>query len=408
MLQIASKQETLEGLLREAVGDRADAMDWLEPMRGPESGFRTKAKMVVAGTVDAPTVGILDADGHGVDLQDCPLYDHRLAAAFPSLADFITVARLTPYSVPERRGELKHVIATVAPSGELMVRFVLRSTEALARIRKHLGWLQERVPTLAVATVNVLPGHRAVMEGDQEIVLTERHSLPMDLGSARLHLRPQSFFQTNTDIARELYAQVAAWVGEAQPRTVWDLYCGVGGFAVHCAAEGRDITGVESSEQAVLSARSTAEELAHRSVPGADRLRFVTSDATLWAATHASPDLVIVNPPRRGIGSDLAGWLESSAVQRVVYSSCNAVSLARDLEQMPSLVPAKGRLLDMFPHTSHFEAVVLLERRCAGDAVPLGNEGLDRDDLHRDLVAIGREIGRGVSGLVSDEGLAQG
>jgi 23S rRNA (uracil747-C5)-methyltransferase len=361
-LQIASKQETLEGLLRDVLKDAADAIDWYEPMRGPEAGFRTKAKMVVAGTVDEPTVGILDAEGLGVDLRDCPLYDRRLAEAFPSLAEFITVASLTPYSVPERRGEVKHLIVTVAPNGELMVRFVLRSTEALARIRKHLGWLHERLPSLAVASVNVLPEHRAVMEGDLEIVLTTRSSLPMDLGSAELHLRPQSFFQTNTGIARELYAQVAVWVGESQPRTVWDLYCGVGGFAVHCAAQGRDVTGVESSEQAVLSARATAEDLVRGGVPGAERLRFVASDATQWVAEQPGPDVVIVNPPRRGIGADLAGWLESSGVQRVVYSSCNAASLARDLEQMPSLVPVRGRLLDMFPHTPHFEAVVLLER----------------------------------------------
>jgi len=120
-LQIASKQETLKGLLRDCLGEAADSIDWYEPVVGPEAGFRTKAKMVVAGSVDEPTVGILDADGRGVDLQDCPLYDRRLAAAFPALAEFITVARLTPYSVPERRGELKHLIATVAPSGELMV-----------------------------------------------------------------------------------------------------------------------------------------------------------------------------------------------------------------------------------------------------------------------------------------------
>jgi 23S rRNA (uracil747-C5)-methyltransferase len=72
---------------------------------------------------------------------------------------------------------------------------------------------------------------------------------------------------------------------------------------------------------------------------------------------------VVVNPPRRGIGEDLAGWLESSGTRRVLYSSCNNVSsLARDLERMPSLRPRRALLLDMFPNTRHHELLVLLER----------------------------------------------
>jgi 23S rRNA (uracil747-C5)-methyltransferase len=177
-----------------------------------------------------------------------------------------------------------------------------------------------------------------------------------------LRLRPQSFFQTNTDVARALYAQVAAWVDESRPDSVWDLYCGVGGFALHCLAEGRAVTGVESSEQAVLSARATAAEMTSQGVAGAGEATFVAADATQWAGDRPAPDVVIVNPPRRGIGLELAGWLEASGVRRIVYSSCNAVTLARDLQSMPSLVPVRGRLLDMFPHTEHFEAVVLLVR----------------------------------------------
>jgi 23S rRNA (uracil747-C5)-methyltransferase len=71
---------------------------------------------------------------------------------------------------------------------------------------------------------------------------------------------------------------------------------------------------------------------------------------------------VIVNPPRRGIGHELAAWLERSGVRHVVYSSCNAESLARDLAAMPSFTACRGRVLDMFPHTGHYEVIVLLQR----------------------------------------------
>ena len=110
------------------------------------------------------------------------------------------------------------------------------------------------------------------------------------------------------------------------------------------------------SADAIAAATATAVELG---VP-AD---FVAGDATAYAlGSDTVPDLVVVNPPRRGIGADLAGWLEQSGVRHVVYSSCNAESLARDLALMPSLRPVEARVLDMFPHTSHYEVIVLLAR----------------------------------------------
>jgi 23S rRNA (uracil747-C5)-methyltransferase len=204
--------------------------------------------------------------------------------------------------------------------------------------------------------VNLLPEHRAVVEGEREILLTEAESLTMAVNGIDLHLKPQSFFQTNTDVATALYRQAAEWVDAAAPASVWDLYCGVGGFALHVTAPARRVIGVEVSEAAVQSAQRSALAL------GADAT-FIASDATAWAlAQPGPPDLVVVNPPRRGIGEALADWLEASGVRTVVYSSCNSESLAKDLARMPSLRPVEGRVLDMFPHTEHYEVAVLLER----------------------------------------------
>ncbi|WP_129337387.1 23S rRNA (uracil(747)-C(5))-methyltransferase RlmC [Cellulomonas endophytica] len=330
---------------------------WLPPVASAEEGFRNKAKMAVGGTVEDPTLGILDAAYAGVDLRECPLYPDALRAALPVLAAFVTRAGLTPYDVAARTGELKNLLVTLSPDGRLMVRFVLRSTEAVPRLRKHLPALRAELPGLEVASVNLLPEHRAVLEGEQEISLTEQRTLRMHLDGVDLHLRPQSFFQTNTAVATELYRQARAWVDEAAPASVWDLYCGVGGFALHVAAPGRTVTGIEISAEAVESARTSAAEA------GLTGVTFAAGDATAFAAAaDRVPDLVVVNPPRRGIGAELAGVLERSDVRHVVYSSCNVVSLARDLEAMPSLRPTRARLLDMFPQTAHGELLVLLER----------------------------------------------
>ncbi|WP_022889420.1 23S rRNA (uracil(747)-C(5))-methyltransferase RlmC [Agromyces italicus] len=365
-VQLAGKQRHAEELLAPF-----DVPEWLAPVASREDGYRNKAKMVVGGTVDAPTIGILDADGHGVDLEACGICSPGHRAAFPVLARFITLARLTPYDVRRRTGELKHLIVTESPDGELMIRFVLRSTEPVARLRKHLPALLAELPHARVVTANVLPEHKAVLEGEHEIVLTEAETLAMRLNDVTMHLRPQSFFQTNTEIAAALYAEARDWIRDLAPDTAWDLYSGVGGFALHIAGRddassagpsagpGPEVTGIETSVEAVASAELSRTDAA------LSRLRFASGDATAFAAGAATtevPDLVIVNPPRRGIGSELAGWLEASAVSHVLYSSCNAASLAKDLAAMPSLRPVKARVFDMFPQTTHFEVMVLLER----------------------------------------------
>jgi 23S rRNA (uracil747-C5)-methyltransferase len=350
--QLAAKQERCRELV-----DPFGPLDWLPPVASAESGFRNKAKMAVGGTVEAPTLGILDPGGVGVDLRDCGLYPASLQAALPVLAEFVTLARLVPYDVPTRRGELKYVLVTESPDGELLVRFVLRSSEALPRLRKHLPWLLTALPRAVVVSANLLPEHKAVLEGEQEVVLTERATLRMRVNDVDLHLRPQSFFQTNTDVAAALYRIGREWVDAAEPRSVWDLYCGVGGFALHVARPGRAVVGIETSVEAVASAEQSRADL------GLADVRFAAGDATAFAlGAGAPPDLVIVNPPRRGIGPALAGWLEDSGVRDVVYSSCNAASLARDLAAMPSLRPRRARLLDMFPQTGHYEVVVALSR----------------------------------------------
>ncbi|WP_182379800.1 23S rRNA (uracil(747)-C(5))-methyltransferase RlmC [Nocardioides sp. WS12] len=360
--QLATKDTAVQSLLGAAHG--ADGLVWDPPVASRPDGFRNKAKMVVAGTAEAPTLGILDPTGKGVDLRDCALHTPGIMAALPHLAAFVTRAELAPYDVASdlpvaQRGELKHLLVTESPDGELMVRFVARSTSTEARIRKHLPWLQEQLPHLRVATLNVQPDHRAVLEGEREVVLTDADTLPMRLNDVTLHLRPRSFFQTNTDVASALYQEARSWVAALAPTRVVDLYCGVGGFALHLAAEGREVTGIEISADAIASAERSRDEAG---LPG--ELRFEVGDATApqHEALLAAADLVVVNPPRRGLGTDLARRLEESGARHVLYSSCNPETLARDLADLTSYRLVRGRLLDMFPQTPLSEVLVLLQR----------------------------------------------
>lgn len=370
-----------ESWCREILADHAPDL-WLPAASGPDHEFRNRAKLAVGGTAGAVTLGILDQELHGVDLRECGIQAPAIRAVIPALSDFLDATGLDPYDVSARRGELKFVHVTAAPSGELMVRFVVRSQFGLEVITARRDALLATIPQASVVSVNLLPEHKAALEGSREVMLVGE-TLRMDLERVDLHLRPQSFFQTNTEVATALYDQVAHWVDEVEPHTLWDLYCGVGGFALWCAAPGavapRRVTGIEISEQAIESAKLSAAELGISA-------EFIAGDATDYAATHLGgaapdtaptegskdgegrlgeverPDLIIVNPPRRGIGAKLSEVLENSGVEHVVYSSCNPLTLAKDLDRMPSYAVEQARVFDMFPHTKHLEVAVLLRR----------------------------------------------
>jgi 23S rRNA (uracil747-C5)-methyltransferase len=349
--QLADKQRAVAALVETT---------WLPAVASAESGFRSKAKLAVGGTASSPTLGILDREYRGVDLTECGIHTRGIRAAIPRLARFVTDAGLEPYDVAARRGELKHLLVTESPDGEFMLRVVLRSPDLVPAVRAALPALASDLP-LRVVSVNLLPAHVALLEGEEETVLTPESTLPIRLGDLTLHLGVRSFFQTNLPIARALYAQAAEWVAAVAPRTVWDLYCGVGGFALAVApAVGQtagSVTGVESSDEAIVSARRSAVEA------GLVSARFVAADATSFAlAAPDAPELVIVNPPRRGLDADLCAWLEASGVRHVVYSSCAPDTLARDLARMPSFAVREGRVFDMFPQTRHAEVMVRLER----------------------------------------------
>ena len=350
-----------ESWCRETLAEAAPRI-WLPTFAGGARDFRNRAKLAVGGSARHVTLGILDQEFHGVDLRDCGIQAPAIRAVIPVLADFLDGTGLEPYDVSARRGELKFVHVTAAPSGELMIRFVVRTQHGLDVLRSRKESFFELVPDASVVSVNLLPEHKAVLEGSREEMF-RGESLRMNLDRVDLHLRPQSFFQTNTAVAVGLYNQVSEWVDAVEASNLWDLYCGVGGFALYCAGPSRRGTGVEVSEQAIESAKVSAAEL------GIDA-RFLAGDATEFAEENLAastgverPDCVIVNPPRRGIGARLSAALENSGVEHIVYSSCNPVSLAKDLARMPAYEVAQARIFDMFPHTKHLEVAVLLQRR---------------------------------------------
>jgi len=347
--QLKQKSEHLNELLL-----KFNPKEYLKPSPSPLKGFRNKAKMVASPSRDGVVLGLSEE----VCLVQCPLYDVSMQHVLENTQTWLRNLGIKAYDIKAKKGELKYVLLTRSKvNNSMMLRFVLRSHGAISRLKNGLKELMRRCPELKVVTVNIQPTHMAILEGEEEIFLTEEIRLEERLNGIPLFIRPKSFFQTNTDVASKLYKTAAEWVGVSNPKVIWDLFCGVGGFALHCAAPDREIIGIEIESEAIACARDSAKLI------GFETLRFEAMDTASFTATSGkNVDVVIVNPPRRGLGEQLCKWLERCAPERIIYSSCNATSLARDLDYLQQYSIKRVQLFDMFPHTEHYETLVELVR----------------------------------------------
>jgi 23S rRNA (uracil747-C5)-methyltransferase len=371
--QLAAK----EARIRDALDPLSPTPLALEPSIGSAPrGFRNRAKLVVTGTVDEPIIGLAGdvaagtALDQGRELLACPIHHPALNALIGELPAFIRLARLAPYRIAERQGELKGLIAFHSPgTGETYLRFVLRSQECVSRLRKHLPSLLARFPSLTCVSANLQPVPHAILEGPEEIFLTEASSISHCLGPVPLRLAPQAFTQTHLEVATQLYATAARWIAELEPRRMLELYCGQGAFsffaarALAAAGSLSRLHGIDLNAAAVAAAQATAREqgFAHLSFACLDAAR--GEGAVADEIARFAPDLILANPPRRGL-ADGVRLLEAERPAHFIYSSCSIHTLATDLARLaPLYAIRRAQLFDMFPHTPHFETLVWLTRR---------------------------------------------
>ena len=176
----------------------------------------------------------------------------------------------------------------------------------------------------------------------------------------QLSFQPQSFIQVTHEIASALYHRAATYVRENSFSHALDLFCGVGGFSLSIASSVRRITGVELSPSAVESAQHAAAHLA------VSHAHFIAGDVEnfLKNSSLQGVDLVIINPPRRGLSAAIREDLLSLAPSSIIYSSCDPETFSRDIENLATAYTLKVFApFDMFPLTSHCEVLGILEKR---------------------------------------------
>jgi len=354
--QINHKEKKLTEALHNQPG-----IEILPTVRSELTQFRHKAKLTVTGTIDKPIIGLVGEENldEGREILDCPLHTSGINQLAHELVPFIKNANLTPYSIAERRGELKGIIIFSSNENEFYLRFILRSKESLDRIKKNLPQLQNTFPKLKVVTANIQSIPHAILEGTEEIFLTDAEYLKHQMGRVHFRIGPKGFVQTNQGIAFKLYSQAASWSDELKVNKFVELFSGQGAFSFFIQAHVKEAIGIEIDPEAVKAAQLSVQDARF------EHLRFIAQDAAKLKdeIKNLSPEILLVNPPRRGLADALPLVLNSEA-KYLIYSSCSIESFTKDLKQLDQRFELKKiQLFDMFPHTEHFETLALFYLR---------------------------------------------
>jgi 23S rRNA (uracil747-C5)-methyltransferase len=325
------------------------------------TGFRNKAKFVVTGSLTNPVIGLWgekDLD-LGRELLECPLHLAEINLILPALKEFIRLAKLKPYQIASKTGELKGIILFHSKTtGETYLRFVLRSKESVDRIKKNVMFLTSQFKNIKCISVNIQPIAHALLEGEEEIFITDQTTIQNLIGSFNFSLSPRAFVQTNQDVADKLYQTAAFWIKETGLTHFMELFCGQGAFSFFCAPYVKKGLGVEINSEAVAEANRIKNKY------GFDHLDFKCADAgkVNELIEEFKPSIILVNPPRRGLG-EASKLIVDELPEMIIYSSCNYESLVKDLRELEKYYEiTKLQIFDMFPNSKHFETLVSLRK----------------------------------------------
>ena len=273
---------------------------------------------------------------------------------------------------------LSHLISRVSKENKLMIILVsedralyeslrLSKEEKTENKKAHiflslLDEIQKNLPEVTSLYFNYKPQNHYRSIGYDFIHLAGEKKLIENIGSLSFEISPQSFFQVNTKQTEVLYNIVKNYASLSGNETIVDLYCGIGTIGLYLASHAQKIIGVESVKEAVENAKANAKR---NSIPNA---QFIHSRAEHALEKITEPiDLLIVDPPRAGLEEKLIKEIIKKNPKKIIYVSCNPASFSRDIKRLrekssENYSLTKLQAIDMFPHTTHVETVVLITR----------------------------------------------
>lgn len=328
-----------------------------------EAGYRNKAQYPVRMQQGQLCAGFFAPRSHEVvDCRDCALQPPQFGQLLREILAFVQEHRIPAYDEASGKGLLRHLyLRQGAHSHEMMVCLVING-DTFPKAPLLVQRLRDTAPSIASILLNINKRNTNVILGEKNRVLYGSETIADTMCGLVFRLSPHAFYQVNTPAAERLYELAAEYADLSGRETLLDLYCGVGTIGLSMASKAAQLIGVEAVPQAVENARANA------AANGVENARFLCADASDAAAQLAKegvrPDVVMLDPPRKGCDAALLHTVAGMKPDRIVYISCNSATLARDcteLERLGYLVQ-RYRPVDLFPRTAHVECCTLLQR----------------------------------------------
>jgi 23S rRNA (uracil1939-C5)-methyltransferase len=323
--------------------------------------YRNKAQ-VPFGEERGGLIGGFYAQGSHriIDMEACLIQHEANDEVVARVKEIGSRLGIRAYSEETGSGLLRHVVVKVGfRTGEVMVVLVTNSVE-IPRVEEWVAGIREALPAVKSICHNINVRQTNVIFGDETRVLWGSEVIYDYIGEVKFAISARSFFQVNPVQTEVLYGKALEYAALTGGETVVDAYCGIGTISLFLAQRAGQVYGVEIVEEAISDARKNAE------LNGMTNVHFEAGPAEVvlpeWTRQGVRPDVIVVDPPRKGCDPALLATILELRPQRVVYVSCSASTLARDLRVLVDggYGVAEVTPVDMFPHTTHIESVVLL------------------------------------------------
>lgn len=327
------------------------------------SHYRNKAQYPVDISDGEMFAGFYAYKSHRIiPCADCKLQPAEFEKGLEAFAKWIESENITSYNEQTGKGLLRHIYFRKGfATGEVMACAVINGN-SIPNGELLVSLLREKVDGLTSVAVNINKEKTNVILGKEtSIIWGEKYIRDSLLGKDFL-ISPNSFYQVNHNQCEKLYAKAKDFAGLIGTETVLDLYCGVGTIGLTMAENVKQLVGIEIIPQAIENAKANAE------INHITNAQFICADAPKGAEIlkkqGVNPDVIILDPPRKGCGKSLFDTIEQLSPKKIVYVSCDSATLARDL----AILKEKGyeakkvSAVDMFPRTPHVECVTLIEK----------------------------------------------
>ena len=321
--------------------------------------YRNKVQFPVA---KGPKIGFYRARSHEViDVEDCLLQPEAAGRLRRAVKDWMARYAIPAYDEKARSGLVRHVFVRTDRAGRSLCCLLVNG-RGIPRQAELVAALRQAEPGLVGIVLGVNQSHSNVILGDSYRTLWGVDFLKDILCGLTFQLSVPSFYQVNPDQTEVLYGKAVELAGLTGRETVLDLYCGIGTISLAMARRAGMVWGAEVVPEAVDDAVANAAR------SGVSNARFLCADAgqaaRRLAAEGVRPDVVCVDPPRKGLAEDVVDTVAGMAPARVVYVSCDPATLGRDVKRFAArgYVLRAAQPVDMFPRTHHVETVVLLSK----------------------------------------------